>query len=213
MYSQNNEDEIFYQYFFEKKHKRFGVLIEIGANDGITFSNSRMLIGHGWNGHLIEPSASAFEKLQLVYKDQCVYHGIKLHNCAICNQDDDFMVFHESGSLIDKHDGALVSSLIEDEKKRWNGTVEFTQTFVIGRTWSTFCIENKIENFDLLSIDAEGMDLDIFYQINLDYHNVQMVCIEWNSKPELAEAYSRRAAEFNFELYHQNAENLIFVRK
>ena len=55
-YSQNGEQKIILEYF-QDKYK--GKVLDIGANDGITLSNSRALIEKGWDGVLIEPAPSA----------------------------------------------------------------------------------------------------------------------------------------------------------
>ena len=59
-YSQSGQDAFVLSYF---NNKRNGVFIDIGANDGETFSNSRQLILDGWNAVLVEPSPKAFAKL------------------------------------------------------------------------------------------------------------------------------------------------------
>ena len=44
---------------------RGGVFVDVGANDGVTFSNSYYLEKHlGWSGVLIEPHRGSFAKLQ-----------------------------------------------------------------------------------------------------------------------------------------------------
>ena len=46
-------------------HKRGGVFVDIGANDGITISNSLYFERElGWNGIAVEPIPSVFDKLQ-----------------------------------------------------------------------------------------------------------------------------------------------------
>ena len=80
MYSQNNEEEVLLTYF-----KDFtGVLLDIGANDGKTFSNSYALISHGWQAVLIEPSQSAFDKLEALHYDN---EKVDYYNIAIGTQD------------------------------------------------------------------------------------------------------------------------------
>ena len=59
-YSQNKEDLSVLNYF-GKDFK--GLVLDIGANDGITLSNSRLLIESGWDGVLVEPSPKAYAKL------------------------------------------------------------------------------------------------------------------------------------------------------
>ena len=60
MYTQNNEEELVRAYFSDKDTKTM-CLLDIGANDGETFSNSRQLILDGWNAVLVE---QALKRLQ-----------------------------------------------------------------------------------------------------------------------------------------------------
>ena len=54
MYSQNHEDDIVLNFFQNTESNK--TVLEIGANDGKTFSNSLLLIENGWKAHLVEPS-------------------------------------------------------------------------------------------------------------------------------------------------------------
>jgi FkbM family methyltransferase len=79
MYSQNNEDEIVAKFFADAKFGECN-LLDVGANDGKTFSNSLYLIEQGWSGVLLEPSPKAFALLE----EQ--HHGnenVKLINVGI----------------------------------------------------------------------------------------------------------------------------------
>lgn len=51
MYSQNDEEAIIMRYFAN----RTGRLLDIGAADGMTNSNSLALIERGWRAVLVEP--------------------------------------------------------------------------------------------------------------------------------------------------------------
>jgi FkbM family methyltransferase len=99
-YSQNSEEDVILDYFGNFK----GHLLDIGANDGITLSNSREMIVRGWGGVLVEPSPTAFKKLKYLYLD---HSKIDLLNVAIGATNGPAM-FYESGSLLDRDDVALV---------------------------------------------------------------------------------------------------------
>jgi FkbM family methyltransferase len=58
-YSQYEQQLKLVKHFGDRK----GFLIDVGANDGIQFSNSRALLELGWKGILIEPNPKAFKKL------------------------------------------------------------------------------------------------------------------------------------------------------
>ena len=81
-------------------------------------------------------------------------------------------------------------------------------------TFQDFVFKYNLDKkrFDFISIDAEGLDWGILSQIDLDLHETQCVCVEWNSLNDL----DLRLTEYcnNFGLYEEerNAENIIFVR-
>ena len=58
-YSQNNEQDIIMQYFIGNR----GTFLDIGANDGVTLSNTYALQQAGWGGVLVEPSEEAFNRI------------------------------------------------------------------------------------------------------------------------------------------------------
>jgi len=84
MYSQNNEEQVILSYFGNK----IGNLLDIGANDGLTLSNSRKLIELGWSAELIEPAEIPYNKLIELYKEN---KKVKLHNIAISDFKGKFM--------------------------------------------------------------------------------------------------------------------------
>jgi FkbM family methyltransferase len=167
MYSQNNEEQIILDYFKDFK----GHLLDIGANDGITLSNSRKLIELGWSADLVEPASIPFKQLEALYKEN---NKVKLHNCAIS----DFTgltSFYVSGEHLGTGDSGLLSTLSIKDKQKWEGTTDYFDLIVQTYTWNDF---NKSKKYDFISIDAEGFDLTILKQINLDEFNVKMQYLE-----------------------------------
>jgi len=55
-YSQNNEQQVILDYFGEHY---IGTFLDLGCNDGQTFSNTRALALNGWSGVLVDASANA----------------------------------------------------------------------------------------------------------------------------------------------------------
>ena len=89
-YSQNDEDVQVLNYFGNFK----GTLLDLGANDGITLSNSRKLMEQGWQGVLVEASPITYKKLDHVYRNN---HRATCINKGIGTQQGKFE-FHDSGS-------------------------------------------------------------------------------------------------------------------
>ena len=209
MYSQNKEDIIVKEYF-ENQNIKHGFVLDIGANDGVTFSNSRLLIKNGWEGCLLEPS-SVFGKLVELYGENdnvCMFNvGIGEHNGIV--------EFFESGSIIDEQDSNLVSSAVPDE--RWKQATTFTKKEVPFLDFETFLELHFNDSdtppvFDFISIDAEGMDWEILSQIDLELHKVSCLCIEWNGNDTLATYFTRYCNDFGLSEIHRNPENIIFAR-
>jgi FkbM family methyltransferase len=206
MYSQNNEDDFILSHFGDYK----GTLVEIGANDGSTLSNSKLLIEMGWEAHLFEPSISTFGKLEnLHFSNPKVYtypYGVSEFSGE--------RTFYESGQLLGGEDKSLVSCIDPEEKKRWGLSVEFTETVANFKTWADFVKQYGYEEktFDFVSIDAEGEDWNILKQINMKHHKCKALCVEWNSKPHLAQAFVEFANYFEMKEIHRNAENIIFAK-
>lgn len=198
-YSQNNEEEIILKYFGDFK----GNFIDIGANDGITLSNTRRLAELGWEGVFVEPSPTAFKKLKENYSRM---NGFYFYPFAL-GEENGTTILHESGELLKKGDTALVSTIHESEKSRWvPANIKFSPVEVKVFRWKTFLNRLKIKRFDFISIDIEGGDLGLLKQIDLS--GVRMVIVEWNGKQK--EELMKVCSGFN--LIAQNAENLIFAR-
>lgn len=198
-YSQSNEEQLIIEYF--KDHK--GSFIDIGANDGITFSNTRRLAELGWEGVLVEPSPTAFARLKENYSRM---KGFYLYPFAL-GETNGTVTLYESGELIKKGDVALVSTIHEQEKSRWTpANVKFNPVEVKIFRWKTFLNRLKIKKFDFISIDIEGADLDLLRQIDLS--DTKMLIVEWNGKNK--QEFIDLCKGFN--LISQNPENLIFAR-
>ena len=210
MYSQNHEDDIILMHFKSKVYpleiaKHEFTLLEIGANDGKTFSNSLRLIEAGFKAVLVEPSPRAF---QLLEKQHAGNESVTLHNFgfALFNGT---QTFYESGGYQDGDDVALYSSLDEEETKRWENTVKFQEVEADFRTWVDFRLEFK-DTYDFISIDCEGFDLTLLKQMNLKELGCKCLIIEWNGVESVAQEILEHCAQYNMVEMHRNMENIIF---
>lgn len=206
MYSQNEEEKYIVEFF---KDKKFGHLLSIGENDGQTFSNVARLIELGWGGDLVEPSPVCVKKLNTLYDH---HPDVTVHQVALGTENKK-MIFHESGSLINKGDLSLVSTLIESEKTRWNKlNMKWEEIEVEVYTWESFkTLAECFQAYDFISIDCEGMDFDILKQIDLT--DVKLLCIEHNSIPEARADILNYCEKFGMKkIIYDNAENLLICR-
>lgn len=203
MNSQNNEAQIVANYFKGRK----GTVLDIGANDGQTFSNSYDLIKLGWSGVLIEPG-SVFTQLEQLHKDNKL---VTCYRLAIADKEQ-MLTFYESGAHVKNgKDSGLVSSLKEEETQRWRNTgVQYTERKVQAVPFSWVLKWHK--QFDFITIDAEGFDFAILKQINLDLVGCKCLCIEWNGNHKLSAAYKAYCDTYKLREISRNKENLIFAK-
>lgn len=204
-YSQNNEQEIIINLF---KGKRNGTFMDLGSNDGVTLSNTFALANnYGWTGLLVEASPKAYERLLKNY--ELIDRDFDFQNVAI-GKEDGFLEFYESGELLGKGDTSLVSSGVKSELDRWKSlNMPFEKISVPMTTIKTMLERSRHFRFDLLSLDIEGMELDVLPQIDFEALGIKVAVIEWNSKNE--KAYHDIMFTQGFKLVSKNMENLIYT--
>ena len=209
MYSQNNEDEIIFDYFKVMYPENEGIrtMIDIGANDGKTFSNSLLFVENQWKCTLIEPSKRAFKLLHDLHSNN---PDVILHNFGF-EMFNGKQTFYESGAYRDGDDVALYSSLNEEEIQKWKHDVPFVEVEADFLTWFDFRCKNQ-DKYDLISIDCEGFDLTLLHQMDLNQLGCKCLCIEWNSIEFVKENIVDYCAAFGFTLLYRNPENLILTK-
>lgn len=206
MYSQNSEDTLIREYF-ETHLPAKKSFLDVGANDGQTLSNTALFAEIGWSGVCIEPDNRAYENL---YRKYAQSKKVKAYNCGIGTQTKQESMF-ASGSLLNKGDIGLVTTIHGAEMLRFQKSVDYETQLSDFYTWADFCEAYKIKmDFAFVSIDAEGCDLDILLQ--LDLTKVQVLCIEWNSVVMNKINYVKYCEKFGMRILHQNSENLVFAK-
>lgn len=214
-YSQSGEQKYILKYF----DGNLGTVLDIGANDGETFSMSRALTLMGWNAVLIEPSPAAFAKLCALYglPADGALSEIKIGNAtlvrAAITDKDGPIDFYDSGTHLKKGDVALLSTTIPGEMDRWKKSGEqFTKTTVRGIMIETLMQQTNHSHFDFISIDAEGMDVVILKSIDLTAVGCQLVCVEFNQNPHAAAEIAAHCSYHGMKKLASTYENLIYAK-
>lgn len=201
MYSQGREEQWITDYFGD----HVGTLLDLGANDGTTLSNSRAAILRGWSGVLVEASPTAFSRLRSLYAYE---EQIELHNVAVCAQSGK-MILHESGPHLNTGDTGILSTLVTAERDKWAPTTHFTPAWVECVTFQDLLKRSQFAEFDLITMDIEGMDETVLMQMDLSAMGVKMLIIENNVDME---AVTMLCADHGLKKYASNQENTAFVR-
>ena len=178
-YSQMNQDK-FIEKFFRNQAPRSKGFVEVGAFDGVHYSNVRRLHEkYGWRGLSIEPVSKNFAKLSDSYRNSSV-HCVR---AAVGNQD---KVTHINVSTYPHLPdwGSDVASLKSDEMQRWTDSYRavWSQEEVELKTLTTLLDENKVQELDLLSVDAEGLGLEVLEGLDFKRFRPQLIVIEYGNE-------------------------------
>lgn len=202
MYSQNNEDEIISRYFGDFK----GTLLDAGANDGVTFSNSLYLVEKGWAAHLFEPS-HIYHNLVLLHLGR---DNVRVYNKGIGAETKKATLYESGAHVPGGTDQCLVSTCVEQEMDRW-ANVSFRPADIDIVSFKDWHEQAGLPRLDFITIDCEGMDWEVLQQIHLQASGCRCLCIEWNSKPELGKLYTEYCNSYGLYEIHRNAENIIYA--
>lgn len=150
-YSQYGEQEFLLDYFGCKTD---GFLVDIGANDGLVLSNTRALVERGWNAVLVEPKASTYGTLCI---NNDAFPKVKTVWAAITSMD-----ASTTRLYIDSQESTRCS-LLPSMKVQFAKNEDKFEDVPAMTPWSLVkhCRAHIPQTFDLLCIDAEGMDLMI----------------------------------------------------
>lgn len=165
-YSQYAEDVMLAELFSDQK----GICVEVGANDGVTFSNTKHFEEIGWKCILVEPTPTLCKKIR----------GCRtglLFECAASSSEGE-MTLH----VAEGHD--LYSSL--EPQGTMSSELEQRQTPIHGisvkvRTLNDILSEAAATQIDFVSIDVEGHELSVLQGFDLSRWRPKILLVEDNS--------------------------------
>lgn len=175
-YSQKGQDKYLNEHIFKNKHD--GVFVEVGAHDGISFSNTYFFEKElGWTGICIDPNPTLFEKLKknrnCICEQLCISDSFGQKPFLLCIG---YILEMYSGLLNNYHQSHL--DRINHEMNIFGGSKEVI--FVQCSPLQDVLDKYHISHIDLLSIDIEGGEEAAIRSIDLDKINVGVILIENN---------------------------------
>lgn len=170
-FSQQGEDLLIYRNFINM-HVKDGVFLELGACDGLLYSNTLFFEKYlGFKGILIEPVKEFYDKLIKNRPNNSCYN-----NAISSNETDIDILVNGAVSGIKKH---MEQSFIEGWHKK--SIVRKIKTKKLSNIFN----EKNISYIDFFSLDVEGGELDVLKTINWQNINIYLICIELdNHNPE-----------------------------
>jgi FkbM family methyltransferase len=209
-YSQNDEEDVISRLLGSGSSRKF---LDIGAHDGVTFSNTRRLADEGWGATLVEPSPSAFIALMKNYEGRA---NINLVHAAVVESGPQRLLkFYDSR-------GDMISTLDEKHRGMWGGRPGHVQALgaaarpIVGFQpiyVAALSVADLIAQFpgpyDFLNLDVEGTNFELFRALPLRSVGVSVACVEYQDKKK---EITQLAVGQGYEVAHTTSENLILRR-
>lgn len=198
--------------------KTNGTFVDIGAHDGLTFSNSYFFEKEkNWKGVCVEPIPEVFTKLDNVR------NCIKVNGC-ISNKVGTEIFLRVKGAVVDTE---MLSGLVEDYDKRhleridreikeYGGSKEEIEVrcYDINQVLK----ENNINQVDFFTIDTEGNELKILQTINFNEFDFDIFLVENNYQTDEMNQFMtsngfKRIKKIGHDEVYRNTSKLTFLQK
>jgi len=171
------------------KGKRDGYFVEIGAYDGIEYSNTYLMEkNYGWKGILIECNVRWFPS---IYQ----YRDAIFMPYAAYKEDNQVLEFYDTGHGL--------SGLVETNSHQFSE--ECPVIPVLTKKLTTMLDNARAPNFiEFLSIDTEGSEYEILLHHDFDKYLFGYICVEHNHIMENRLKIRLLLEKKGYKLYREN---------
>jgi len=191
-----------------------GFFIEIGAFDGESFSNTSCLADHGWRGIYVEPIKSQY----LLCMDRHKNNDVIVFQSSIGQIEGEIDIFFGGSLTTTNLEQVGRYSEIEWSKHK-SFAIEKCNQIKMETLLNKFNVD---KGFDILCVDVEGQEKDVFDSFNLSYWKPKMMIVELEDNHESFQIYENHVKTPNLlrkeiinngytEIYKDHV-NTIFIR-
>lgn len=197
-----NLNEIYTRYF---GYPSKGFFVEVGAYDGEFVSNTSFLADTGWNGLYIEPVYEYYLKC-LKRHDA---NDVTVANVAIGLEEKEVRMFR----------GETLSTLNAEQVDRykeidWASHISFDEVMCDQIRLDTLMNQLKVpKNFDILVVDVEGKESEIFKTFDIDEWRPKMMIVELEDEHPSFQKYPDLIADIKQLREYIESNNYIVIYK
>jgi FkbM family methyltransferase len=166
---------------FALMHKKKGAFLDIGAHDGVTFSNTFFFEKtRNWIGICIEPNPDVFN--QLIKNRNCI-----CENCCIAKEERTMTYRKVEGHWHSEMLSGILELLSPGHIERINNDIHlhngsFHDIPVECKKINTILNKHQILDFDYVSVDTEGAELAIIESLDFELYQFKILSIEANKE-------------------------------
>lgn len=214
-FSQIRQDhKILHDFFCEGGGEQFcgkdRVVVDIGANDGISGSNSLFFEKSlGWSSFCVEGGKEMFQLLEK-NRPKCIKVNSALGEVA---GEMPFLSSGPVGGLVETLDSHFFSNMLASTGKE-DAFIDLLRFVNVTKTSDLFK-KHGLHRIDLLSIDVEGAELSILKGIEWEDIDVRVITIEANTHTPCQNSQVRDFLEMkaNMRLYRKWKYEEVYVKK
>ena len=208
-YSQSREDIFLNQTIF--KNKQNGVYIELGALDGILYSNTKFFEDSlNWSGILIEPHPDKFKKLQINRPNNFLFN-----NLVSCHKEPlEFRYFVDCHAAVSGVENTLSQHHFDtyfESNSEWNKSLPQNKIFIKPISLTGIVKSTGLTHIDFLSLDVEGHEYEVLkswdFSIPIDVILIETLGVQ----PEKDELCREILIKNNYNFMTKYEHNEIFV--
>ena len=167
--SQSGEGEIINRLISKNSCEQF--LVDVGAHDGISLSNSYPLVKAGWRAILIEPNPAVFAKLQRAHSSKSDVTCLQM---ACSNSAGEADLFFGSDG-----ENGFFSTLCRDENEWFSKARSQFSTRIKTETLTNVLRQHKAPSaFGLLLVDTEGLDFEVLDGLDFSQFRPRIIVTE-----------------------------------
>ncbi len=174
-----------------------GTLLEIGAFDPVTFSNSRIFIEAGWSGVLVEFSPKPVRQLVAVYNQD---PRVQVVCAAVTVGDEHVQKYCITDDAVSTQDIGVLKTW--EVKGGYYGDL-WVPTLPLDKLLSQFFGDRKL---DYASIDTEGTSVPLAIALLKSEHRPNVLVVEHDNR--IVELMAV-AQELSYVAVHTNNTNII----
>jgi len=181
---------------------RNGTFVDVGCFHPSKYNNTYRLYTKGWSGINIDMDQIKISAFNLARKRD--------KNIVMAITDDPTV---SSIKMYSFGFYSLVNTLDQKTAEKMGGYIEKT---VPASTLTNLLAKHNVNKIDLLSVDAEGYDVNVLKSLDFDSVDVGVILVEQHTK-YLADIFNTEVYQFlnkkSFELVNWTGPTLIFQRK
>lgn len=206
-YSQFEEDVFLNEKIF--KNKKNGTYIELGALDGVLYSNTKFFEDTlNWTGILIEPHPDKFLLLEKNRPNNFLFNSL-----ISCNEEPlEFRYFVDDGAAVSGVENTLSQHHFDDYfNNSKNIELKQNKIFINPTKFSDIIHKTNFTHIDLLSLDVEGHEYEVLkswdFSIPIDVILIETLGVQ----PEKDELCRKLLVDNNYIFVTKYKHNEIYA--